>query len=99
VNKKNENIKPGDLVALNEAGEIVKYSNEFKGSPLGIANGGFNIWEEVGVTVYNPRGVVSMSLLECSFCKVDEYTHANQVVDHPFFRNNLEYLEWASEQP
>ncbi len=34
--------------------------------------------------------------LDCTLCKVSILEHQGQ--GHPFFKDNLEYLEWAYEQ-
>ena len=35
-------------------------------------------------------------LTYCAICKVEFFEHA-ATIDHPFFKNNLEYLEWCCD--
>lgn len=56
------------------------------------------------MTVWNGKvwKVVTNEILYCSLCKKADWSHAPydmfDEINHPFFNNNLEYLEWASER-
>ncbi len=53
------------------------------------------------VTWYDKKLIERMGFSgrTCSLCKKVHETHpwAKDFYDHPFFNNNLEYLEWLSE--
>ena len=93
MNNENE-IKPGDLLAINEAGNIVKATNESK--PIGEA---FAVYEDIGMLIRYASGIVNIEIPNplCSYCKVAQSNHwKTEAGGHPFFKDNLEYLEWES---
>lgn len=88
----NEKLKPGDLLVMNDKGQIEKADGTCEP---------FAIYEDVGMAIRYGTGVVKVILDErfCSYCKISDYTHDQMVwgkgmIEHPFFNNNLEYLEW-----
>ena len=100
----NEEIKPGDLLAVNESGNVVKATNESK-AIIGnaVANDGFAVYEDVGFLVRYASGIVNVTIPEriCSHCKVSVYQHevnGESILNHPFFNDNLEYLEWEASK-
>lgn len=50
--------------------------------------------------VYTKHGWVIMNndIRYCTLCKVADWNHFIEDAKHPFLANNLEFLEWKSEQ-
>jgi hypothetical protein len=99
----NDRINKGDLITVNQQGQVIKAINETD-PIIGVATDTFSVYEDIGMAVYYPAGVVTLKFEEriCSFCKVSEHQHkdgANRtIMNHPFFTNNLEYLEWKAHE-
>lgn len=104
MNNQNEEIKIGDLVAMDMYGRVVKATSPITGAFIGVALD----YQGREVTVYNSTAVASVAKFPepvlCIICKRSEHTlpfnyeYLGLKFDHPFLKDNLELLEWKYEQ-
>ncbi len=47
-------------------------------------------------TIEKIKAAVALLKKQCTMCK--RYNYEHEVIDHPFFYSNLEYLEWECQK-
>lgn len=86
-----DDIQVGDLLGLNEAGEVVKVSQPTIHPLIGVAAGNYGqkILVQLEAQIFGESLFISAK--KCALCKKTLFFHSEE---HPFFKDNLEYLEW-----
>lgn len=56
-----------------------------------------NLTNNIKMAIYYDKSLLKRLMAErCTYCNITDYLHIN--LSHPFFRSNLEYLEWKYEK-
>lgn len=101
MSNEDKEIKAGDLLGVDQAGNIIKVTDQSTSDIIGIAADGLGqqMNDQIDTLFLRTFGYYELQQRVCALCHVEEYIHGNEGEEqHPFFLNNLEYLEWESKQ-